>query len=176
MWLTLATTFVEGPLIRPSLAQLRMLGAALGRLHALDVAGEAAEAGWRDVAGAVPGHGVERGAGPRRGIRRRPSRPPWPGSTRSGRWSRTTGSPCTRSSAARPGPSSGAQRAAQGSGARGRLARQRGADRPGQVTLIDWETSGLGLPVLDLGHCLIESLLDAQPSGPRARGVAGRAG
>ena len=41
---------------------------------------------------------------------------------------------------------------------------------PGSVTFIDWETSGLGLPVLDLGHCLIESLLDAQPSadGPAA--------
>ena len=37
---------------------------------------------------------------------------------------------------------------------------------PDTVTLIDWETSGLGLPVLDLGHCLIESLLDAQPPGP----------
>ena len=41
---------------------------------------------------------------------------------------------------------------------------------PDTVTLIDWETSGLGLPVLDLGNCLIESLLDAQPSadGPAA--------
>ena len=36
---------------------------------------------------------------------------------------------------------------------------------PDTVTLIDWETGGLGLPVLDLGTCLIESLLDAQPSG-----------
>ena len=35
---------------------------------------------------------------------------------------------------------------------------------PDAVTLIDWETGGLGLPVLDLGTCLIESLLDAQPS------------
>lgn len=35
---------------------------------------------------------------------------------------------------------------------------------PDSVTLTDWETSGLGLPVLDLGNCLIESLLDAQPS------------
>jgi thiamine kinase-like enzyme len=36
---------------------------------------------------------------------------------------------------------------------------------PDTVTLIDWEAGGLGLPVLDLGTCLIESLLDAQPSG-----------
>ena len=36
---------------------------------------------------------------------------------------------------------------------------------PDTVALIDWETSGLGLPVLDLGNCLIESLLDSQPAG-----------
>ncbi len=36
---------------------------------------------------------------------------------------------------------------------------------PDTVTLIAWQTGGLGLPVLDLGTCLIESLLDAQPSG-----------
>jgi Phosphotransferase enzyme family len=96
-WLTLATSFVEGPVIRPSLGQLRMLGEALGRLHALDVAGEPGDGVARERSGGAPG---ERGA--RRGTRRRPSRPPWPGSTRSRRWSRRSCGTCMRSFARRP--------------------------------------------------------------------------
>jgi len=37
---------------------------------------------------------------------------------------------------------------------------------PDTVTLIDWETGGLGLPVLDLGHGLSESLLGTDPPVP----------
>ncbi len=171
MWLTLATTFVEGPLIRPSLAQLRMLGMALGRLHALDVAGQAAEAGSRDVAGAVPGHGVERGPGhaswyPEAAIPATLDRLDAVGALVPDDW---------QSLYAQFGRTARAVQQSLGDLPRGVVhgdawpgnAVQTG---PGSVTLIDWETSGLGLPVLDLGHCLIESLLDAQPSadGPAA--------
>ena len=145
VWLTLATTFVEGPLIRPSLAQLRMLGAALGRLHALDVAGAAGRASWYpevaipatlgrlDAVGALVPDG----------------------------W---------QSLYAQFGRTARAVQESLGELPRGVVhgdawpanAVQTGPD---SVTLIDWETSGLGLPVLDLGNCLIESLLDAQPPG-----------
>ena len=171
MWLTLATTLVEGPVIRPSLAQLRMLGMALGRLHALDVAGGAAAAGSRDVAGAVPGHGVERGPGhaswyPEAAIPATLDRLGAVGALVPDDW---------QSLYAQFGRTARAVQQSLGELPRGVVhgdawpgnAVQTG---PGSVTLIDWETSGLGLPVLDLGHCLIESLLDAQPSadGPAA--------
>lgn len=171
MWLTLATTFVEGPLIRPSLAQLRMLGMALGRLHALDVADQAAEAGSRDVAGVVPGHGVERGPGraswyPEAAIPATLGRLDAVGALVPDDW---------QSLYAQFGRTARAVQQSLGDLPRGVVhgdawpgnAVQTG---PGSVTFIDWETSGLGLPVLDLGHCLIESLLDGQPSavGPAA--------
>jgi Ser/Thr protein kinase RdoA (MazF antagonist) len=159
-WLTLATSFVEGPVIRPSLAQLRMLGAALGRLHALDVAGER---------GAGGGAGGGRAGEPGRAS-----------------WYPETAIPATlarldavealvpeelRDLYAQLRQTALTVQAGLSSLPRGMVhgdawpgnAVQSGPDT---VTLIDWETGGLGLPVLDLGTCLIESLLDAQPSGP----------
>jgi Ser/Thr protein kinase RdoA (MazF antagonist) len=175
-WLTLATSFVEGPVIRPSLAQLRMLGVALGRLHALDIAGE-------------PGGGPagERSSGPARG-----SGSGLAGEPGRALWYPEVAIPATlarldavealvpeglRDLYAQLRQTALTVQAGLSSLPRGMVhgdawpgnAVQSGPDT---VTLIDWETGGLGLPVLDLGACLIESLLDAQPSGsgPAASG------
>jgi phosphotransferase family enzyme len=167
-WLTLATSFVEGPVIRPSLAQLRMLGEALGRLHALDVVGERG--------GSAPG---ERGSG--EGAGRGPAGEPGRAS-----WYPEAAIPATlarldavealvpeelrdlyaqlRQTAltVQAGLSSLPMGMVHGHAWPGNAVQS----APDTVTLIDWETGGLGLPVLDLGACLVESLLDVQPPAP----------
>jgi Ser/Thr protein kinase RdoA (MazF antagonist) len=181
VWLTLATSFVEGPLIRPSLAQLRMLGAALGRLHALDVAVDVAVGGagtgrtGAGGAGTVVPHGAVGRAGhaswyPEAAIPATLGRLDAVGALVPDDW---------QSLYTQFGRTARAVLQSLGELPRGVVhgdawpgnAVQTGADT---VTLIDWETSGLGLPVLDLGNCVIESLLDAQPSadGPAAWLVA----
>ena len=175
-WLTLATSFVEGPVIRPSLAQLSMLGAALGKLHALHVAAEpgGGPAGERDRGPAgEPGGGL---AG-------EPGRASWyPEAAIPATLARLDAVEALipeelRDLHAELRQTALAVQAGLGSLPRGMV---HGGAWPGSavqsdpdtVTLIDWETGGRGLPVLDLGTCLIESLLDAQPSesGPAASG------
>ena len=143
IWATLATTYVTGTPLRPGTGQLRLLGEALGRLHALGEAGGGAATGraaW-DPETAIPAalgrlEAVESLAPADwrplldqfRAVliavrQRAPALPssvvhgdPWPGN------------------AIHSGPD--------------------------QVTLIDWENAGLGLPLLDLGFCLTEGHLD----------------
>jgi Ser/Thr protein kinase RdoA (MazF antagonist) len=177
-WLTLATSFVEGPVIRPSLAQLRMLGAALGRLHALDVAGEPGGAAVGERGGGLAG--ARSG-----GLAGEPGQASWypevaipatlarldavdalvPGELQD-----LYGQLRQTALTVQAGLSSLPRGMVHGDAWPGN-ALQSGPDT---VTLIDWESGGLGLPVLDLGTCLIESLLDAQPSrsGPAASGPA----
>ena len=154
VWATLATTYVTGTALRPSTGQLRLLGEALGRLHALGTVGAGAAVGraaW-DPETAIPAalgrlEAVESltPAGWRplldqfRAVllavrQRAPALPssvvhgdPWPGN-----------------------------------------AIHTGRE---QVTLIGWENAGLGLPLLDLGFCLLECHLDMglpgyRPSAP----------
>ena len=185
IWLTLATTFVDGALIRPSLAQLRMLGGALGRLHALEVGAGARCGGGRVLAGRGRG-----GAGGRAGA---PGEPGVPGHAS---WYPEDAIAATmarldavetlvpdewqplyqqcRDTARAVGQRLGGlpRRVVHGDGWPGNAVQS----APDTVTLIGWETSGLGLPVLDLGNCLMESLLDSDPSAVgSAAGPAGRA-
>jgi Ser/Thr protein kinase RdoA (MazF antagonist) len=145
-WLTLATSFVEGPVIRPSLAQLRMLGAALGRLHALEVVAEPGHASWHPEA-AIPATLARLGA----------VEALVPEELRD-----LHAQLRQTALTVQAGLSSLPRGMVHGDAWPGNAV-QTGPDT---VTLIDWETGGLGRPVLDLGSCLIESLLDAQPSGP----------
>ena len=163
IWLTLATTFVDGPLIRPSLAQLRMLGAALGRLHALEVAAGAGGAGWAGGAGAEPGGaGVPGHASwyPEDAIAATMARLDAVEALVPDDW-QSLYQQC-RSTARAVGQSLGGlpRGVVHGDAWPGNAVQS----APDTVTLIDWETGGLGLPILDLGNCLIESLLDAQPA------------
>ena len=69
VWLTLATSYVEGEVLQPSVEQLRMLGAALGRLHSLSVPGPARRGRRVRRAGPVWGRRPVRAGRPVRGRR-----------------------------------------------------------------------------------------------------------
>ncbi len=147
VWLTMATSYVEGAVLRPSVAQLRMLGDALGRLHSVGLPGETGpgHAMWYPedaipvtlarldrVAGLVPPGWAELYAVFREtvlAVREQVGGLPR-GLVHGDAWA---------ANAVQAGPA--------------------------RVVLIDWACAGLGLPVLDLGNCLLECLLDAEPAG-----------
>lgn len=167
-WLTLAHSLVEGPVIRPSLAQLRMLGAALGRLHALDVAGErgGGTAGEPGRASWYPEAAIPATLGRLDAVE---SLVPEELRNLHARLRQTV-------LAVQAGLSSLPRGVVHGDAWPGNAVQS----GPDTVTLIGWETGGLGLPVLDLGTCLIESLLDAGapgagPPGGRSPGAGAAA-
>jgi len=182
-WLTLATTVVAGTALRPDRGQLGMLAEALGWLHSLPAvaasgaasgaveeegdAGEpAAKSAWH-LEAAVPAtlrrlDSVEALLPPRW----RPLHGAFRQTIEAVRQHARDLPQAVVHGDARPGNAivTGAAPAAAGVG----LAAA-GAGPVG-VTLIDWETSGLGLPLLDLGHCLLECHLDQDlpPDQPAA--------
>jgi Ser/Thr protein kinase RdoA (MazF antagonist) len=168
-WLAWATSYVPGTVLEPTLSQLRALGESLGRLHSV---GARAGAGAGAGAGAVTGGSADAGA---------------PGAASAlapGLSSRhpAVAAPATLArldALADTIPPDWAPMAAtfrrtvlavaEATGSVpdtivhgdvwARNAVQAGHDGP--VTLIDWETGGLGLAVLDLGNCLMECHVDA---------------
>jgi Ser/Thr protein kinase RdoA (MazF antagonist) len=161
IWATLATTYVAGTPLRPGPGQLRLLGEALGQLHALGT-GTFADGTGPAAAGADAAAGRADAA-----ARRAP-------------WHPETGIPVALARLAAMESQVPAdlrllleqfrsvliavRREAQALPA----TMVHGDPWPGnavhtapdQVTLIDWENAGLGLPLLDLGYCLLECHLD----------------
>ncbi len=139
-WLTWATTDIPGRSVLPGGGHLGPLGAALGRLHALGPAPGVGLASWHPAA-AVP-------AALERLDAVAPMLP--------GEW---------RPLHAQFRSTLLAERDAFG---RLPVAVVHGDAWPGnavvtgagEVVLIDWENGGLGLPVVDLGYCLLECHLD----------------
>lgn len=239
LWLTWATSYVEGPALVPTLEQLRLLGGALGRLHRSgfdqtswrpagpgSLAGPAGRqsgswpadsaGGQRDRAAgeqAAPG-ATARAAGPAAGsggaaawageaappgpqpglaawhpaaavaatLRRLGAVAPLlPGEWRDMHAAFVSCAEAVRQAApdlpealvhGDAWPGNAVQPGAGQPGAGQPSAGPSGSWRPGAgpVMLIDWETGGLGLPVLDLGHCLAECHLDSglPPDKPEA--------
>jgi Ser/Thr protein kinase RdoA (MazF antagonist) len=154
-WLSWATSFVPGTVLRPTLNQLRALGMTLGLLH--DVAVQPAGAGLtgdqapgdepvglssRHPAVAVPA------ALARLDAVQRSVPAAWQAMYTAFRQAVVT---------IRDAADSVPETLVHGD------AWARHAVQPpgGPVTLIDWETGGLGLAVLDLGSCLLECHLDS---------------
>jgi Ser/Thr protein kinase RdoA (MazF antagonist) len=147
-WLTWATSNVPGRPLSPGDAQAGLLGAALGRLHAL---------------GAVPGAGS--GAGPAVGLAS------WhPAAAVPAALARLDAVAPMLPGEWRPLESQFRSTLLAVRDVFGRLpvAVVHGDAWPGNVVLtpsgeavlIGWENGGLGLPVVDLGHCLPECHLD----------------
>ena len=159
-WLTLATTFVPGSVLAPDHRQLGMLGDALGRLHSIpaDVDGDpgmpVGRSAW-DPGGAIPAT-----------LRRLDSveallpaqwRPIFESFRQTVDAVRQQAGVLPR--AVVHGDAWPGNAIMPGAGAAG-------AGGEAEVILIDWEASGAGLPLLDLGHCLLECHLN--PDQPQA--------
>jgi Ser/Thr protein kinase RdoA (MazF antagonist) len=151
-WLTWATTFAPGSVAKPTLGQLRQLGAALGHLHLI---------------AAVPGV-VRIGDGPP-GLA--PRHPAAAVPTSRARLDRATGAlpAARRPLSAQIRAVLDAVAAAAGTVPQTIVhgdvwARNVLQSSPSAVTLVGWEASGLGLAVLDLGNALAECHRDAARS------------
>jgi len=162
-WLTLATTFVAGPALRPDRSQLRMLGEALGWLHSLPVAADGASAGSAGSAGSVRPVGSAGPVGeshwhPDAAIPAALRRLDSVEALLPAEW-RPLHESFRRAVEAVRQHVRDLPRAVVHEDAGPGKAILGGGD-PARVTLIGWDTGGLGLPVLDLGHCLLECHLD----------------
>ena len=140
-WLTWATTYIPGRALSPGGGHCGLLGAALGRLHALGPAPGVGLASWHPAA-AVP-------AALERLDAVAPMLP--------GEWRPLHAQFRTTLLAARDAFGSLPVAVVHGDAWPGNVV----LTPSGQAVLIDWENGGVGLPVVDLGYCLLECHLDA---------------
>lgn len=146
-WCTLMTTFFAGPVIKPSLEQLRLLGAALGHLHRLPLDGAAAGAAsvglsfWNPELALPQALARLDDAEPR-------VQEAW----------RPLFEACRQTLQRIQQEQDHVPGAIVHGDAWPANAVQTASD---QVVLIDWDTGGLGLAVVDLGKLLLEGHLDS---------------
>jgi Ser/Thr protein kinase RdoA (MazF antagonist) len=145
-WLAWATTYVPGSVLTPTLDQLRALGETLGRLHRVIAGGRGASLAPRHPAVAVPMILSRLGAV----ADKMPGE--WAGMCEAFRQTALA-----VESAAPSVPETIVH---------GDVWARNAVEPPGggSATLIGWETSGLGLAVLDVGNCLMECHLNSAAS------------
>jgi Ser/Thr protein kinase RdoA (MazF antagonist) len=146
VWATLATTYVTGTPLEPGTGQLRLLGEALGRLHALGAPGGGAAMAAMGRAAWDPETAIPAALGRIEAVESLTPADwrPLLGQFRAVLLAVRQRAPALPSSVVHGAPWPGnAIHTAQN-----------------QVTLIGWENAGLGLPLLDLGFCLLECHLD----------------
>jgi Ser/Thr protein kinase RdoA (MazF antagonist) len=148
-WLTWATTYVDGPVVTPTLDQLRQVGAALGHLHSV-----AALRGGDRIGDGPPGlaswhPAVAVPASLARLDRAEPGLP--------AAWRRLHSECRTVLTAVGQAAGSAAESIVHGDV----WARNAVQSSPSAVPFVDWETAGLGLSVVDLGNALLECHLDS---------------
>jgi Ser/Thr protein kinase RdoA (MazF antagonist) len=143
-WLAWTTTYVPGTALEPTLGQLRALGHTLGRLHRVVAAGGGRRLSSRHPAVAVPLTLARLDAV----ADKVPGEWAWMYAT------------FRRTVLAADAAAASVQETIVHGDAWARHAVQARDDGP--VVLIDWETGGLGLAVLDLGNCLLECHLDSR--------------
>jgi len=165
VWATLATSYIDGAVVRSDRSGLCLLGEALGRLHSID-------AGSLGFEAAGPGEAGPGKAGPGKA---------GPGEAALAAWHPRTAIPAALSrldAVAGLVPADLRPMAERFRAVLLAVQRQAGelpmavvhgdawpangvATGAGQVVLTGWESAGLGLPLLDLGHCLLECHVDS---------------
>jgi Ser/Thr protein kinase RdoA (MazF antagonist) len=155
-WLTWAITFIDGPAMRPSADELERLGGTLGQLHEIgipawtDAAHEPGKAAWHPEAAVVTTLARLDAVAPLLPADWRPMHAAF----------LDTAQAVRRSAGRLPAG------LVHGDAWPGTAISNPG----GPIILIDWESAGLGLPVLDFGNTLAECHLDADspPDRPQA--------